>query len=290
MKVTFLIYTYDRIDDAHVNIELIRALYADMFDELKIVHAYNGEPDWYEKSGEDVLLTTSNSGHFSGAAELIDLGMKHIQDSYTVDYVIVLAADTWLLKPDYIAATLKEMQTKEQPFATCAWGSDRVSELSKAGSALDFFIVDQHWALEYDMFPIDYAGFEARYGDLLLYQEGLPVFLEKVLLARYMAAAFKQHRYKTSRELHALNQVHLFTERQPVHEHSPEDDIPRRKGYVPSMGLAGFHNPEPKQAILRTLGISGGVAVKKLFSSEDLGYYNRGIRDKYPFQVVDDLE
>ena len=76
------------------------------------MHAYNGDKSWYDtKYLEDDLVSIHNSGHFRGASDLIDAGIDVFWKRHTeVDYVIVLASDTCLVKPSYNANILKEMQ------------------------------------------------------------------------------------------------------------------------------------------------------------------------------------
>ena len=106
LKIGFLIYTYNRIDDAKINMEIIRDIWtkSKLFSDIRIVHAYNGEKEWHPKKYlEDDLIFMKNPGHFQGAAELIDAGIKKFQEKYkNIDYVIVTAPDTWLIRPEYI--------------------------------------------------------------------------------------------------------------------------------------------------------------------------------------------
>jgi hypothetical protein len=290
MRLVFLVYTYNRTDDAKINMELIRALWSKEMADIKIVHAYNGDKAWYpEPHLEDDFVELDNPGHFEGAANLIDAGMDVIRQKYNeYDFTIVLAADTWLVDAVYILDILETMREKGKHVATCAWGGPKATTVFKSGFAVDFFIVNNRFAWQFKMFPIDYSGFQEQYGSLLLYQTGLPVFLEKLLLARYLEASFKEHSREISRELQALNDIYLLKDREPVHT-VQEEGIPKRPGYIPKMGLLTHHNPEPKQAILRSLGIKGDGSIKKLLNSTDLTYYNRGLRDGYPYQVLDNI-
>lgn len=72
-----LIYTYNRIDDAKINMEIIKNVWQadDYFENLEIIHAFNGKKEWYEKKYlEDKLVRIRNTWHFQGASDLIDVG------------------------------------------------------------------------------------------------------------------------------------------------------------------------------------------------------------------------
>src|SRR3989338_6988898 len=94
MKIGVLIYTYNRTDDARINMEIIRNTWqkSEMLKDVVIVHAFNGEKEWWpEEYLEDELLYLPNPGHYAGAALLIDEGIKTFQNKFQdVDYVIIL--------------------------------------------------------------------------------------------------------------------------------------------------------------------------------------------------------
>lgn len=77
--IAALITTYDRVDDARANMEVIRSNWSRPggFPDVVIVHAYNGSPDWYPRPEHDDMLITvpPARSHFTGAAELIDRGL-----------------------------------------------------------------------------------------------------------------------------------------------------------------------------------------------------------------------
>jgi GT2 family glycosyltransferase len=184
-KIGVVIYTYNRVDDARINMEIVREVWgkSKLFKSIKIVHTYNGEKEWYPKKYiEDVVVRTKNTGHFSGASKLIDIGISTLQKRYKkLDYVVVLAADTWVIRPLYIANTLKKMNKNREYIATCPWNSKTKKDpIWKLGQlATDMFVVDAVWAKKYKLFPFNYADFFKKYGELVEYQ-GKNVFLENI--------------------------------------------------------------------------------------------------------------
>lgn len=109
-QIAALITTYDRVDDARANMEIIRSSWGGPggFPDVVIVHAYNGSPDWYPPpKHEDLLITVPPArSHFTGAAELIDRGLAAISRGFpAVRYVVSLSADCWIYDPRWLCQT-----------------------------------------------------------------------------------------------------------------------------------------------------------------------------------------
>jgi len=281
LNIGFLIYTYNRIDDAKINMEIIRDIWtkSKLFSDIKIVHAYNGKKEWYSKKYlEDDLVVMKNPGHFQGAAELIDSGIKKFQEKYkNIDYIIVIAPDTWLIKPDYISKIITKMKKKELYWATCSWGLPERNDIVDVGSAVDFFIIDSKWAKKNKMFPIDYGGFNKKYSDLFLYKGG-NVMLEKLIFARFLKAIYRQYKDNNTLKYTGLSKIFKLTDRESVHTHIDKDGFWIRKMYWSKIGLLTHHDPKPKKEILKKTGISfKGNNINKLLKNKNLDYYNGDI-------------
>lgn len=279
-KIGFLIYTYNRTDDAKINMEIIRTVWqeSNLFSDIKIVHSYNGDKEWYPKKYlEDDLVCIKNPGHFQGAAELIDAGIKLFASKYpNVKYVIVVASDTWNVKPKYVYEILNKMKQKDYYWATCSWIScpDKDWTLLK-GPAVDYFIVDLAWASKYKMFPLNYEDFSNKYSDFF-YGQGEPVMLEKVILSRFFRANHRQTKNDAEFGAIGFSKIYIMKDREPVHTGKNEEGLLIRKMYWPKMGLITFHDPKSKREILRRLKITSGKNIKRLLTSNNLKYYNRG--------------
>ncbi|MDP3964164.1 MAG: hypothetical protein Q8Q20_00690, partial [bacterium] len=207
-SVTCLISTHDRVEDARINMEIIRAFWktSGLFSDIHIVHAYNGQKHWYPQAHlENMLIRKKNPGHFQGAAELIDAGMARIIKQFPrTDYVVGLASDTWLTKPAFVYGLLAKMKRRRKTLAAAAWGLPRRNNPFDVGISSDFFIADFDWVRKYALFPLRYAEFEKRHGELLVYIKGSNVSLEKLFFARFQQACF--------RELPVNNKRRLFAE------------------------------------------------------------------------------
>lgn len=274
-NIGILIYTYNRIDDAKINMEIVR----NVWGKVKIVHSFNGEKRWYPKKYlENDLVKIKNSWHFQGASDLIDAGIKTFQKKYkNIDYVIVLASDTWLIKPDYIENILRTMKRDNLYLTTCPWGLPERNEIRDVGMAVDFFIVDLKWATKYKMFPIKYGGFLKKYEELFLYQKGGNVMLEKLLYARYLKAISNEENSGGVARKTAIQKLLDLKDRIPVHSHIDENGCWMRNMYWSKIGLLTHHEPEQKKKILKKEKVTNGKNIEILLKSKDLSYYNNGI-------------
>lgn len=280
-NIGVLMYTYNRVDDAKINMEIIRNVWqkTNYFDDVKIVHAYNGKKEWYPKKYlENDLVIIKNSWHFQGAADLIDAGIKKFKKKYKeTDYVIVLASDTWLVKPVYVENLLKKMKNNNLYLATCSWGNPDKDNISDVGMAVDFFIVDLKWANTNKFFPINYGDFYKKYEELFMYQSGGTVMLEKLLFGRYVKAIGREDGYGGSDKIKAKRKMLIMKDREPVHSHVDKDGRWIRIMYWQKMGLITHHDPKPKKQILIQNKINTGEHMKKLLRSTDLSYFNGGV-------------
>lgn len=283
-KVGVLIYTYNRTDDARVNMEIIRNVWGkrELLNGVVIVHTFNGQQEWWpEKYLEDELLYCDNPGHFGGAEILIDEGVRAFQEKHTdVDYVIVLASDTWLVKPEYIEKIILGMQNEGKYLAVCAWGSKKEPDMFKVGMSLDFKVIDLKWASKYDLYPLRYTEFVNKYSEVFSYQDIL-IFPERVLALRFKQSVAKSVQIPSenlSKKV-ALGYVYGLTEREPVHKRPGYWFQFKRKDrdmYWPTMGLITHHDPIPKQTALKDWHLTLGEHGKRFLEARDLAYYNAG--------------
>ncbi|MCK4539605.1 hypothetical protein KAU09_00445 [Candidatus Parcubacteria bacterium] len=277
INIGVLIYTYNRIEDAKISMEIIRNYWtkSSLINDIKIVHSFNGNKNWYPKKYlEDDLIRMRNSNHFQGASEMIDSGIKKMREKYkNLDYVIVLASDTWLVKINYLESLLKKMRKKELYLATCPWGISKRNSLFDVGISVDFFIMDFKWIKKYKMFPIDYKNFFDKYWELFLYVKGSNVFLEKLMIARFLEAIFKQYNNNVTLRSFGESKILNLKDRSPVHSHVDKNGFWIRKKYWPKMGLLTHHEPLLKQKILKQMKIDKGKYICKLISSNNLNYY-----------------
>jgi hypothetical protein len=284
MNIGVLIYSYDRLDDARINMEIVRHAWSEnqLFANVKIVHSFNGNQQWWRQPYlEDDLVYLTNSGHLSGAENLVNEGMGRFFSSYPdTDYIIVLASDTWLVKPEYPAQVIKKMHSGRKYLATSAWGDPGNSDLFRSGMALDFFIIDAQWAKQNNLFPLRYSEFFSKYSELLAYMDMVPI-PEGVFGLRFQQAIARSRPLVS--EDHArdesLKHIHRMVEREPVHALRKRrfwsKPYKERLMYWPSIGLLTHHDPIEKQLVFRSLEIACGEHGKRFVRADSLDYFNR---------------
>lgn len=287
MKIGVLMYTYNRTDDARINMEIIRNVWkkSELLKDVVIVHSFNGEKDWWsEKYLEDELLYLDNPGHFAGAEILINEGVKCFSEKHSgVDYVILLASDTWLVKPEYIEKMISNMQKEEKYLATAVWGTKKLTNIWTRGSALDFNIFNLKWATQSSFFPIKFSEFKDKYEELFFYNDHT-VYPENVFIVRFKQAIARSVKLVSDNILKPVAESHIYrmADREPVHTNSDENLIFKkggwkRKMYVQKMGLITHHDPIPKQKILKNWKLILAEHGNKFLNAKDLSYYNRGL-------------
>jgi hypothetical protein len=284
MKIGVLLYTYNRTDDARINMEIIRNVWSknDLLKNAIIVHSYNGEKEWWpEKYLEDELLYLDNPGHFLGAEILFNEGMRCFNEKYPdIDYVILLAADTWLTKPEYIEKVVSTMQKEHKYLATCPWGTTKKDNMWVMGMAIDLAIFDAKWSKELKLFPFGYSEFVKKYFEIFSYNNE-PIYPERVLAVRFKQAILKSKNVPSENVLNKVAEEYIYRmrEREPIHDEKKFFGIKKgRKMYWKDIGLLTHHEPEPKQKILKSLGLKKGENMNRLILSTDLSYYNNGVK------------
>ncbi|MDR0370144.1 MAG: hypothetical protein LBH96_06770 [Candidatus Peribacteria bacterium] len=121
MKLGVVIYTYNKIEEACIQMEIIRELRTPHFQEIKIVHTYNGPRENYtQKYLEDDLLYLENPGHYEGAANLMDAGIEQVL-KYDIDMIAINASDCRWIDPLKIKKILEKMRKEEKFLGSCPW-------------------------------------------------------------------------------------------------------------------------------------------------------------------------
>lgn len=146
-----MITTYNRVEDAKGQMDLIRDRWAPYFERVDIYHEFNGEKDWYkEEYREDFLYRHPKMPHLKGAIYLIEQGIKHVLESkVTYDFIVVASSDAWVYNPKKIHEIIKKCSEKKYELATSIWFS--------VGLATEFFIITP--SLAEKVFPLNYEKY-----------------------------------------------------------------------------------------------------------------------------------
>ena len=144
--------------------------------------------------------------------------------------------------------------------------------------AIDFFILDQHWADRWRMFPLRYSDFLRSYEEILLYlgsPPSRPPELEKLAMVRFRQALQRDTSDPRRGLIGDASFIHRLREREPIHRMAKSDQRMHRRHWWPEIGLATHHDPAAKQEILRQLDLRFGDHLQRLIAAKDLAYFNR---------------
>lgn len=291
--IAALITTYDRVDDARANMEVIRSSWgsAGGFPNVIIVHAYNGSPDWYPRpKNEDLLITAPPPrSHFTGAAELIDRGLAAVSREFpAVRYVVCLSADCWIYDPRWLRQTVDGMQAAQHRLAAASWEiSESIHGLRRhghpgllpgAGLSTDFFVLDLPWAIQFEMIPLGFEAFLRDHEALLNYFQEIPL-LERYFEGRFLAAVRNQLLDARGRRdpwgsegpRQARRALRLLDERRidPSGLNSPS-----HKGHWPELRLITAEDPHVKRLIVLQSDNLSGPTIARLRGQSDTSWYN----------------
>lgn len=266
-----LIYNYNQLDDVRIQQEISRKLYAPVFGGTHIVHAYDGRPEFgYKPYLEDKLIRIPNAGHYQGAVNVINAGIKYFMHAKIpgVHYVLVTAADTWCLNNRWLKSVVTEMQAKQQYLATSSWGTAKAPE-KPTGFATDFFIINLQYNSRMRVWPIHFGAYQKRFTEL-------SAFLYKTVSVE---SAFQYSYFKPILQKFRDNQVfweretrlRRLVEREPVHF---AGGMARRRQSWPRIGLYTDPYPKEKQRALQKLRVVLGPNAEKLKRAKSLAYYN----------------
>lgn len=279
-----LIYTYNKVDDARISQEISRHHLSKCFGKVFIIHAFNGKEDWYEKYQEDVLVKTKNLGHYAGASLLINAGIAAAEKKKDIDYLLVTAADTWLLSTDYVAGIIKKMEAGQKAVATCAWDNRGIMDYDKnfsmnlfrLGMATDFFIIDLNWQRKNKLFPLDFNGISKRFGELEVFLTGNVLYLEKIFAYSYAQLFRRQYKDPHLYKKKMLEAVCQLIEREPIC-YRRRDGYWKRQMRWDKLGLYTFHDDEvqEKQRVLQENKSVQGKGIDKLRRANDFAYFNK---------------
>lgn len=276
-----LIRTHHRIEDARVNMDVIRSTWGDLAP-LVIVHVYNGLDEWYESEYlEDYLVRLPNRAtHYAGAAHALDAGLrKFLEIRESVTYVVALDADSWVTGSHFVGRLVQEMREAGKRLASARWRMEPFADglvssvaqnadlLPRDGLATDFFILDLPWAINNGMLPLNYEHFLTRNYDILNYAQEMPL-LERYLAGRFLGAVrnemvregFNKDPWGSAGPRRAREALRLMNER----EIDPTGEVaPPHKGYWPNLALITTEDQGTKAKYLRQHTEVGGSAAER---------------------------
>ncbi|MDD5039724.1 MAG: hypothetical protein PHY34_01105 [Patescibacteria group bacterium] len=264
-----LIYSYQHLDDARIQQEISRKLYAPAFGGVHTVHVHNQHPSFpCRKYLEDVFIEQKNRGHFQGACDAINRGIAYFQTKgpKAIHYVIVTAADTWCINVRFLKKLLNEMERNAKVIAASSWSKTQYP-VPIRGFSTDFFIIDIRWIRQTRVFPLHFNQFKQKFKDLFTVLWQMPN-LEMAFQYQY-SAYFMNTYHDNDIWITRDKLLERITEREPIHRPNGT-----RINDWPTIGL--YTNPEPttKRRALINNKLMLGPHAKKLIQTNKPNYYN----------------
>ena len=123
-SVVICITTYNRVDCARINMEIIKLNYQ---HKWPIVHACS--KDDYTQYIEDVLIRCEKKALQKGAFELLKSAIVTVHETYQPDFIVHVEADTWLMNQKLIEKYILALQQSEDfIIATSRWDFDKTDK------------------------------------------------------------------------------------------------------------------------------------------------------------------
>lgn len=243
--------------------EIIRHRWEKKFWKIEIIHVYNWEDAWYpEKTLEDLLVRMENPWHYEGACNLMDAWIEQAL-RIDCDYIIMSAADTWLLDDEFIYGKIERMRNESKFLLTCPWGTPDMNDPRDVWFATDFFVLDARFEKKNHVFPLKYAEFKDKYIELIRYLWKGNVMAEKLFFSHFLTACNKDA-LDNDFKSYVVSKTLSFNERMPVHSTKEWD----RTFSFPEIELYMNHKIEEKREMLNKKGITLGKYTEMLKNGE----------------------
>lgn len=263
MNLWVVIYTYDKIKEACIQMELIRNLRSKYFSEIVIVHTYNWNRDDYkEKYLEDELIYMENPWHYEWAANMMDTWVEALLKYQDLDYFIINASDIWWIKPESLVKIINDMEKSSCVLWTCPWSFPWQDNRRWVWLACDTFILNAKREGKNHIFPLKWKEFHDKYIDFIRYMWKNNVLVEWLFASRYISACSNIKRKSDSElGLYANNHLYIIKERMPTLL-----SVSERNFDVPDLWLYTNHDINIKKQVLINNNIIPGPYAKDFVS------------------------
>jgi len=297
-KAVVCMTTFNRIDCARINQEIIKLNYA---EPLPIVHACSSSN--YEKYLEDVLVPceqpavpqsqTSAIGVLQyGALNLLKRSLASAMERFSPEYLVHLEGDTWIMDERVIHNIIAKMdREKELIICTSAWDEDLLafdylkqpSLTMRVGLWFAGFVRKlgyPHRLTCRDSLATQFFVIRTTPEMLQCFQTLEPIpglDLEQALYRAFMAR-FAEHnilRQRVREPIHPFNRfvcekLSLFSQHWPARGTANDTRAPTHPRYIsPS-------SDGKRETLLKFASMRRGEHIQKLVNAETFEYYNAG--------------
>ncbi len=279
--------TYNRIDCARINQEIIKLNYKHPF---KVVHTCSS--DNYEKYIEDAYLQCTPKNLQNGASDLLKQSIKLAMDTYSPEYIVHLEGDTWIMDENIIYDLIAEMDNnKDLMIATSAWDEDLLEfqYLKNPGIKLE---LERVYANIARSFGKDYKlacrdSLATQIFVIRTTPEMLNCFLE---LEPIPGIDLEQALYKKFMQSYGEENILRIKDREPIHPHNRyvTEKLSLYSQHWPARGTANddreathprYISPDSdgkRETLEHFTSVRKGKYIQKLLNTSSFDYYNFG--------------
>ena len=279
--------TYNRIDCARINQEIIKLNYKHPF---KVVHTCSS--DNYEQYIEDAYLQCTPKNLQNGASDLLKQSIKLAMDTYSPEYIVHLEGDTWIMDENIIYDLIAEMDNnKDLMIATSAWDEDLLEfqYLKNPGIKLQ---LERVYANIARSFGKDYKlacrdSLATQIFVIRTTPEMLNCFLE---LEPIPGIDLEQALYKKFMQSYGEENILRIKDREPIHPHNRyvTEKLSLYSQHWPARGTANddreathprYISPDSdgkRETLEHFTSVRKGKYIQKLLNTSSFDYYNFG--------------
>lgn len=264
-KIVVSITTFNRIDCARINIEIIKKNYK---AHWPIVHACSSIR--YKKYKEDVLIKCDAMPMPMGAYDLLKQSIVKAHDLYQPDFIVHIEGDTWLMDQTIIEKYINQLdQDKYGVIAASKWNFDKLEKwkISKKIHKNFFYFVAKIMKKIGFRFHLGWENtFSTQFFILKNSEKIQSIF--KTMKPPKSGAILEKYLYKEIKKRFGKRAFLMMNERDPVH--------PLYRDSCDSLKLYSSHKPkERKETLKRFSLLNQGFYMKKLLNTKNLNYYNK---------------
>ena len=281
-SVVVCITTYNRVDCARINMELIKLNYKNPWP---ILHACS-DPN-YTKYIEDVLVKCEPKALQKGAFELLKQAIVVANEKYKPNFIVHLEADTWLMNQGFIEKYIAALEShQESLMAASSWSFDKTYKWkasTKPSKKLAYQItrftkkIGLKWHIGWKNTISTQFFILKNTNEFRTLINEIPEPDPEGYLEKYL---FKKIKNRFGRK-----SILWIKEREPVHPHNRDtcEKMELYSQHFPSSKEPRLkHNnlllDGKKETLQRYANLTRGQFMQKLLESKNLDYYNEGAK------------
>jgi hypothetical protein len=274
-KTAVCITTFNRVDCARINMEIIKLNYA---NQWPIVHACSDKS--YKKYIEDILVKCEPKALQAGAFDLLKNSILTATETYNPEYIVHLEADTWLMNQDFIEKYITLLSKNPNAIiASSSWSFDKSDKWKNSGSLtkkLKYYLtrltkkVGLKWHIGWQNTIASQFFIVKNNKDFRDFISVIPGPNASDYLEKYLFSNITKRFGKKS--------IVWMKEREPVHPSNRNfsEDMELFCQHFPSKNIIDTNSNEygKKEVLERYKFLTNGTYMTKLLQSDDLSYYN----------------